>query len=243
MAFIARILGVLPEDAWYDQGRTEDLARVFAAQVRAGQASVGNVTWAYLDSMTRLSGGTPTATPKAVPVNPRGVPSEEVWLRPFAEYRRARSEGRTHEQARGLALKRAELVADDDMMLAFREAVRGHAEVTPGVIGYRRVVHPELSKTGRTCGLCLVASDRIYDKKTLLPIHTGCNCTVAEVTRDEDPGSSLNNLSLADLYELAGGVEAGKLIATKFTVREHGELGPVLTKSGNAFRGPDDVAA
>lgn len=71
------------------------------------------------------------------------------------------------------------------------------------VIGYRRVVHPELSKGG-SCGLCLVASTRMYSRPDLKPVHDRCHCEVLPVTREHDPGDSLNRIDLGDLYDAAG---------------------------------------
>jgi hypothetical protein len=57
----------------------------------------------------------------------------------------------------------------------------------------------------------------------------------------QDPGQSLNADSLRELYRLGGGT--GDLARVRYAVNEHGELGPLLTRAGQAFRGPDDIAA
>jgi hypothetical protein len=54
-----------------------------------------------------------------------------------------------------------------------RETTRRHLAAAEDVTGYRRVIHPELSKSG-TCGLCVAAADRIYYVDDLMPIHTNC---------------------------------------------------------------------
>ena len=100
-----------------------------------------------------------------------------------------------------------------------------------------------LSKYGVTCGLCLVASDRLYRTSELMPLHQGCNCTVAEVTSREDLGVQLNGLSLQDLYDAAGGTGREGLQRVRYRVEQHGELGPVLVNAEHDFRGPEEVAA
>lgn len=50
------------------------------------------------------------------------------------------------------------------------------------VIGYRRVFNPP------GCDHCRVASERLYYKETLMPIHENCNCGIAPVFRGEDHG-------------------------------------------------------
>lgn len=96
--------------------------------------------------------------------------------------------------------------ADDLIAAAERTAVQAHGDATGDsgdpVTGYRRVPHPELS-LGGTCGLCLVASHRIYSRGDLEKIHPGCHCTVTEVRASYDPGDILNNLDLGDIYDLA----------------------------------------
>lgn len=71
-----------------------------------------------------------------------------------------------------------------------------------GVTKFRRVIHPELSKTG-TCGLCVVASDRLYNVGDLLPLHSNCKCGVVPVTERSDPGSGLSQSDLDKVYKKA----------------------------------------
>lgn len=192
------------------------------AVVRVAQEALAAQTWAYLDSLGTYAPGSPELPPE-----PRGVDPAVVWERPAKEYRYQRSLGRDHDEALDLAVHRAETIADDDLTLAMREAAAQHSEKAEGVTGLRRVVHPEMSESG-ACGLCLAASDRIYSPGTLLPIHDNCKCTVAEVTATNDPGNSLNDKSLTDLYETAGGKDAATLKGTRWKIDEHGELGAVL---------------
>lgn len=42
-----------------------------------------------------------------------------------------------------------------------------------GVERYRRVIHPELSKTG-SCGLCVVAATNTFTRADLMPMHHNC---------------------------------------------------------------------
>ena len=108
------------------------------------------------------------------------------------------------------------------------------------------ILRPELAKTG-SCGLCIAASDRVYNKASLMPMHGGCNCDVLPIIGAAggtgDPGNSLNNLDLAAVYAEAGNSsDSWDLKRARFEVNEHGELGPVLTVEGHTFTGPDDLA-
>ena len=208
----------LSQDDFYDFDPSETVA-----VVRTAQEALAAQTWTYLDSLGTYAHGSPE-----LPDEPRGVDPAEVWERPAKTYRYERSMGRDHGEALDLAVQRAETIADDDLTLAMREAAAQHSQKAKGVTGLRRVVHPEMSESG-ACGLCLAASDRIYKPGTLLPIHDHCRCTVAEVTEIHDPGNSLNDRSLADLYEAAGGsTSAADLKGTRWKHAEHGELGTIL---------------
>ena len=110
------------------------------------------------------------------------------------------------------------------------------------VLGFRRVIHPELAKPGQSCGLCLVASDRCYSYKDLLPLHNGCNCSVLPVLVDHDPGLRINASDLARLYKDAGGTDRSKLQRTRYTVLLDGETGPTLVYANQRNRDAADVA-
>lgn len=159
------------------------------------------------------------------------------------------------DQARVEGLRRAMTVADTDVALADRAQVnRFFTERKPrGVVGYRRVLHPELGSGAPPCGLCVVASDRLYHIEDLLPIHARCRCSVAAATADHDPGHSLNTEDLRRIYEAAGGTggdvigadgrqHSGRLKQVRVEVLEHGELGPVLVNADHKVRDISDFA-
>jgi hypothetical protein len=114
------------------------------------------------------------------------------------------------------------------------------------VVGYRRVLHPELGSGGPPCGLCVVASTRLYHIEDLMPIHARCRCSVAVVTKQNDPGQQLNDDDLKTLlgtvYQAAGGNTRAQLKTVRVEYAEHGELGPIIVNATQNFRGPDDFA-
>lgn len=154
------------------------------------------------------------------------------------------SRGISPEQAALEGLRRAAAAADTDVMLADRAQIQKFlTERKPkGVVGYRRILHPELGSGGPPCGLCVVASDRLYHVEDLMPIHTRCRCSVAVVTADSDPGQTLNSQDLALIYKAAGGNTRDQLKTIRVEYAEHGELGPVIVNAGQHFRGPDEFA-
>ena len=185
---------------------------------------------AYWDSVFEL-----LEIPDRVPFDstpqpyPRAVDNPlDVWTRPAEQYRYAKSQGATDEQAMGKALERADKLAQDDIMLTKRQLSNTIMKHT-GAKYYRRVIHPELSETG-TCGLCLAASTRRYSIKDLMPIHNDCNCETLPILPGKDPARLFNLQDLEKLYELAGGTGAAKLADVKYKIDEHGELGPYLVR-------------
>ena len=156
-----------------------------------------------------------------------GVTPLDVWNRPAEQFRFARSIEKASEEAQTVSVQRAQDLVETDVTLAARQEFARIMRATPTIIGYRRVIHPELTKSG-TCGLCIAASTRTYDKRNLLPIHDHCVCTVLPYTDQDDPGDFMNRQDLDALYAAAGGTGAQELSRIRVKEFEHGELGTIL---------------
>lgn len=230
---------------WPDFYSAEMVAKfltAFAKLVEPAQARAAATTDAYLSRAIGDLRGKPTP-PVGVRIDPtqlRGTNHLSVLERVAEEYRYQRSAGLDDTAARERSVQRAQAIADDDVTLASREATRQVFTRTPGVSGYRRVIHPELSREG-TCGLCVAASDRVYHRGDLMPIHTHCRCEPMPIIGTADPGHSLNQTELAALYARSGSTSAADL--SRVRVRNHGELGPVLTEDDEHFTGPAAATA
>lgn len=207
----------------------------------------------------------PEAPEKPVPEEPaktveRTIPKDDaeatkVFERAAETYRYERSIGTEHDEANSKAEQRIATIVDNNLMLSARLAAQQTlvrvAQDDERIIGYRRIIHPELSKGG-TCGLCVAAADRVYYVKELMPIHDRCHCTVSPVTSEHDPGFTLNYDDLQRLYEhskesapmetiynkegepigtrKALPTSAKALKKTRYQIVHHHELGPVLTR-------------
>lgn len=162
--------------------------------------------------------------------------------------------------------RRLRSLALTDVELAVTHTARERLADEPEVRFYRRVL------TGaESCGLCVIASTQRYRKRDLLPIHPNCDCVVAPILGDQDPGRVINSTRIAEgtegQDENAAGVpvfDADDLIdadlltqdvheAIRETfgevafdarqidyrkillVKQHGELGPVLTVARHKF--------
>lgn len=162
-----------------------------------------------------------------------GVTPLDVYARPAEEYRYFQSTGMSERESLAKAIERVSVIADMDLSLARRDENMRVFHNTPEITGYRRIIHPELSQDGTSCGLCVVASQRVYNKRELLPIHDMCNCDVLPIIGDNDPGNELNQEDLNAIYLAAGDNEemintADALLKTRVSFLEHGELGPII---------------
>lgn len=213
----------------------------------------------------------PAATPstRAEPAGTTPSPSRPVTTRPSTSPRRQAAEtvdpaqvygrifdsarfhivakGYTPEQVQAKSIQRAAAVAQTDIMLADRAQAR-HTMRQRGVQRYRRVIRPYAGSGGPVCGLCIVASTRIYFIEDLLPIHNNCRCTVVPVGDAADPGEQFNKDDLRALYRAAGSTggskrQGGALKKVRVQITEHGELGPILVNGAHKRRGPAEVAA
>lgn len=249
---------------WYDDQAARRMATDVAQLVASSQRLAASSTNGYLTQAASQMTGTLVRPAPAADLSElrAGVNPDEVYLRLANTYRyemaRARAatiptlpDGaptslhlpvpRTQAQILDQVLTRAEVMADTDVTLAVREQSRRFCGYTSRVTGYRRVIHPELSRTG-TCGLCIAASDRVYRKADLLPIHGRCNCETLPIIDGVDPAAYQNGVDLRGLYRDAGGTTAaGELKKVRYRVNEHGELGPVLGVKGQHFRDAHDL--
>ncbi|MGK0740427.1 hypothetical protein ACSHWG_00860 [Leucobacter sp. Z1108] len=128
----------------------------------------------------------------------------------------------------------AEAEAEDELGSA-RPKSNADDEGGPNkIIGYRRILRPELSMSG-SCGLCVVAATRWYTRKNLKAIHGLCKCKTVPITKANDPGLKMNAEDLRGeldrMYAAAGGNTRKALKLIRVAVREHGELGPTLVYS------------
>ena len=137
-----------------------------------------------------------------------------------------------------MAIQRAKRAAQLNTAVAARNQAAATMKTAADrdlIIGYRRVLHAELSDEG-SCGLCVAASDRIFKTDHLMALHPGCHCLPVPVTRTKDPGHEINTADFARLYGDAGGTSAAKLRQTRYKIDENGELGPLLRPLGEPIR-------
>lgn len=225
---------------WYSPAEIEAMSAELAALSINAQSAVSSMMAEYVAQTVSLLTGRPVATPRLDPPLIRnGVPLEVVHQRPITAYRVEYADSRSTAAALDAAIERELQILEDDIMLAIRESEMSAMEDLE-VTHYRRVLRPERSKSG-SCLLCVAASLQVYSIEDLLPIHNGCQCIVMPVVDGQDPGDELNEEDRRRAYKEAGTTNKGDLRKLRVKVREHGELGPVLTDAGHRFTGADDI--
>lgn len=181
---------------------------------------------------------------------------EPEWVNPADPYGRLADKyryetivnGTPDAEAVAKVIARAEAVVDTDIALA----VRAQEIKTAGARGvkfYRRVLHPELAESGLSCGLCIVAADRIYSvSKFKRELHDHCHCEMLAIENGKDPGLSLNTADLESLYRAAGALvgrdretgggkrQGGALKKVRARLDEDGNVVDIQNKRGKAVQ-------
>lgn len=165
--------------------------------IAGAETTQARLTIGYLTELRRQTlGSAPTVTfdvRDLIGANLRGVDPTEVFARPTVTARTAISQGKDFLEAVGLARQRATELAETNVMLTQRATTAAMGATDKRVVGYRRVL------TGDSCVLCATASTQRYHRGQLHPIHSHCDCGVAEIYGHADPGQVINSRLLEQL--------------------------------------------
>lgn len=248
---ITAVLRQLFGFGWFNPALVRESTTQLVDIVEDAQQAIAALTESYADAvMAAMDLQVPPKLlrrPVTLPAQLRKVNPRVEWERPARDARIARLLGFDEFEANERALRRAEQQARMDASLARREAERQRWGISTEVIGTRRVLRPEKSQHG-PCGLCVVASTRIYGPGELKPLHGGCVCDSLPVTATADPGNDMNaadfevwsrrgeilekigltNDDLRAYYTAAGGTSRAGLQRVRVRTINHGELGPIL---------------
>lgn len=236
----------------YNEEQVAGFVAYVAPLVNGAQAQTAATVDAYLAAfMTAETGVSEPVKGITVPVIRNGTPLEEVYRRPFVTVWSALKAGTPWEDAVSAGRARVESTVEMDVMLAHRSAATEWMGSDDRVVGYRRVL------SGSSCGLCAIASTQRYHSEDLMPIHNRCDCTVDPIIAPRRVSQVVDRDRLSALREQGLGndrsalshtrvLEDGQTVAPKdlpdVQVREHGELGPVLTDAADSFTGEHQIA-
>jgi hypothetical protein len=172
-----------------------------------------------------------------------GANAVDVYSRPFVQMRMALAKGDSFTDALNVGSMNARQLARTEIQLSRREASLYSRKANDNVVGYLRTL------TGsENCALCYTASTQRYRKGELLPIHPGCDCGEMPIYGDTDTGQVIDRQLLDKTHEAIDdrfgfSDVTGKtdLDYRKIMVRDHGEIGPMLTVRGHKFIGPNNL--
>lgn len=211
--------------AAYNEADIDLFVRAVTPVMNAGQAQLAALTDLYLANVeAAVLGG--AARPVGVPPSTvttealRGVPDGEVWRRPGVAVWTALANNRPYAAAVAIGLARAVDIAHTNLQLARTHTARRVLSGKDNVVGYRRVL------SAGACELCQSSTHR-FGKNELMPIHAQCTCSMVPVYRGgADPG------------DVSDGPPDSADNRGASTVREHGEIGPVLAAASDDFAEP-----
>lgn len=250
----ARVVALWGAYGGLDDASADRFVAAVVPVVEGAQGATAALVAGYMAVLSRVAIG----EAEVIPVRPadvttealRGVPAAEVYRRPIITARTAISEGKSFVEAVAAGQDRLEQIADTDIAMAQRQATLQVVGANDRMTGYRRVL------TGRSCAFCATASTQRYHRRQLAPLHVRCDCGVAPIFGDADPGAVINRKLLKDIKVAAkqGGkgdywtsrhfaVDAdGSIKFPEVKVHQHGELGPVLSAADHKFAGPSVAA-
>lgn len=239
---------------WNSMGswRDADIARLLATvtpQVLSGQQRIADLTDAYLTRVAQQQGFAVAGRPiRATTETLRGVADEVLYARPFATMHDTLSKGGTVTNAVSAGKDRLLSIVDTNMQLAKTHAGR-RAMQSGGVRMTERIL------TGReNCAMCVIASTQRYWATDLQPIHPGCDCGQRPYKGDPDVQiihpNRLDAIHTAVENQFGSSDRGARLIDGNnsisdyldlIAVREHSEIGPVLTWREQHFTGAADL--
>ena len=211
---------------WDDPDINKFVARVVPTIIAARE-----ITARLADSYIAQSVGTrPAGVVNTASL--RGVPVRDLYLRPVIDMRAALGSGALFPDALQRGTVRVQQLVKTDMQMAYVRQVDRSFRAA-GVERFRRV-----PRGGKTCKICILAAGQTYKTGKLMPIHPGCDCGVERITSrstwtlPDGDRSLLEPVLDEDTTSLSGSEFVSKL-NEKYTrlvaVREHGEVGPMLT--------------
>jgi hypothetical protein len=124
---------------------------------------------------------------------------EHAWHIPFFSMFGALAAGVAFVDALEDARAAVARQATTDLSLVQSSVMHELAPKLETITGFRRVTN------GEGCAFCDEASDEEYSTFDLAPLHPGCNCSVAPIFEDSDPGEALNEYDRLDEIMNAGG--------------------------------------
>lgn len=208
-------------------------AEVISNLVQGAQMLVANYVNGQLSEKVNLKH--PPAVDMSI-TQRAGVDKQTEYERPFWTAVQAARSGKADPMA--LGSRRLRNMAGTDLQMA---KIRQAQQVLKAA--GRKVFHRVVT-SGNPCALCEIAETQTYYTEDLMPIHDNCSCEVEpdEATADISPQSLVAGGDQNELMtQLADEDASDEAYRNAIAVRNHGEVGPMLTWSHQKFLGPKDL--
>ena len=230
--------------SWRDSDLDKYISNVTLA-LAGLKANASKLSIAYYGEIAKIEGKpftpiTMSAAELTTGALRNGATSEIVYKRPFVDMWTALSKGQIVSDAIEAGAIRATGLARTELQLARRQAGLVARNSNDNIVGYLRVL-----SGSENCALCYVASTQRYKKGDLQPIHPGCDCGEMPIYGDSDPGRVVDQQLLDATHQAVtdrfGGSDPTAIGYNQIAIRDHGELGPLLTVADQNFTGPSDL--
>lgn len=218
-AAVATLWRQLPH---YDRANIDQWLSTVLPLTAAANRQVVALTQAYA---ARATGQQPPALDAAriIAGIRNGATPEQVYQRPFVTVWSELKQGIAFEQAVKLGQDRAATIAETDAQLSFTHTLANLGSVR----GYERATFERIPNSD-ACDLCQAASGQSYYTGDLLPMHGNCRCAVAFAGYSDGGSRGSSAGRVGDEFTADTGPDGSPVTVA---VRDHGELGPVLTNA------------
>lgn len=231
---------------WRDADR-EFFIKTIDNQLAGAKKQAASLAVAFYREMAKIDGQKFTAPRVAIQdlstkALRNGADATTVYGRPFVDLYTALSKGASMSEAIEKGAFRATDLARTEVQLARRSAGLISRNGNSNIVGYLRTLSGL-----ENCALCYVASTQRYFRGDLLPIHPGCDCGEMPIYGTTDVGQVIDQDRLDATHQAVNDrfgrfdLSAREIDYRQIQIREHGELGPVLTVKGQHFTGPNDI--
>jgi len=150
-----------------------------------------------------------------------GVSSDVVYTRPFQTvWSSVKAIGFAAALAK--ATSRLTSTVDMDLMMSQRDATRAYGQANDRIVAWQRVADPSC------CDFCQTIDGAKCYSEDASPLHNNCGCTLEPIDSSSDSNSN-------DFVSFTAGSVFGDV-----ALREHGEMGLLITDKDYDFTGPED---
>jgi hypothetical protein len=156
-----------------------------------------------------------------------GTPPETVYERPFVTLWSELGAGKPWADAAAMGLSRATGAVATDVQLSMRASLGAIQSADSNIYGYERVTD------GAACNFCLELDGAYVFSADAFPLHAGCGCGIAALEAPHRGAVRLPDGTKVRDFQY--GPLNPQPLPEGVAVKEHGEMGAVLTDPSQHF--------